>query len=285
MKVHVVSPHGYCSGVWRALKIASSTKSEHPNEPIYMLGALVHNEITVDSLKEQGFSILDEMDGPLEEQLKTLENGSLIVFSAHGHPKSFDEIAKSKKLRVIDATCPFVDENRLVGLSVSSPLFYLGARGHLEAISFLSNCPHAIFLDAKKPETDQTGRRCSLICQTTLSDEEIENALTFLHSRFEKVDLLRSRCDATSARQAAVRSIPKEIEAVIVLGSQTSNNTKKLAEIARQEGFATIMALNVQELKTMDLSGYSSVALCSGASTPPEVFASCLAYLEELGAR
>lgn len=283
MLVHIVTPHGYCSGVWRALKIASEAKKNHPNSTLYMLGALVHNEITVASLRNQGFIVLDEREAPLEDQLKTIPNGSFVVFSAHGHPKSFDEIAKKKGLQTIDATCPFVDENQNVGLSAPEPLFYLGAKGHLEAVAFLANCPHAHFLEAGHPVTNIEGESCSLISQTTLSEEEIQEALAYLQTRFETVRLLRSRCDATSARQKAIRNVPKEIELVIVLGSSSSNNTKKLAEIAKSSGFSTLMVLDLEELKKHDLSGIHSVALCSGASTPPEVFDSCLDYLSRLG--
>lgn len=93
MEVLIVNPHGYCQGVFRALKIAMQAKRDHPGAPIYLLGMIVHNEVATRGLEREGFRVLDEKKAPLIEQLRALEKGDVVVFSAHGHPKAFDRLA------------------------------------------------------------------------------------------------------------------------------------------------------------------------------------------------
>ena len=94
MLVHVVSPNGYCKGVQRAMEIAYSAAKEHPDRPVFLLGMLVHNEETIELLQNAGLILLDERKEDLESQLRKLGQGDSVIFSAHGHPEIYDEIAR-----------------------------------------------------------------------------------------------------------------------------------------------------------------------------------------------
>lgn len=272
MKVQVVHPHGYCQGVFRALKVAWEAKTKYPDQNVYLLGMIVHNEFAVAALKEKGFFLLDERKAPLEEQLEQREKGDVIVYSAHGHPRRFHEISLERGLIEIDATCPFVLENEKLALNAVRPLYYLGIKGHLESEGFLANCPDAIFLDAEDPICKENGDKASLLAQTTLSEEEWEKGLEELQNHYSIVHALPSRCDATKIRQQAIKNLPLDTEMLIVLGSAHSNNSRKLVEIGKERGIPSYLILDENELSRLPLEGKKSVALASGASTPSEVY-------------
>ena len=90
MDVKILEPRGYCAGVNNAILIAIKAKQEHPNQDVYVLGMLVHNNQVVQNLESKG--IMTAYD------IKDIPEGSVIVFTAHGHDKKLDEIAKEKGL-------------------------------------------------------------------------------------------------------------------------------------------------------------------------------------------
>lgn len=277
-----VTPFGYCSGVERALSLALKAKREHPKQNVYLLGMLIHNETALEELKGQGLFVLSEKDCPLEEALSSLKEGDVVVFSAHGHPSCFDEMAKKKKLIVYDATCLFVKGNMGLGKKLN-PLIYLGLRGHLESEAFLANCPRAYFYDVKSGQGNwqEASETPSVLAQTTLGGMEIEAAMQDIQARFPEAKLIKGRCLATAERQAAVLEASKKADATLILGSDASNNTLKLKEIAEKSG-PVFLCLGLEETRKLDLSLFHSVALASGASTSKATFLEVKDYLERL---
>lgn len=282
MKVLPVSPFGYCLGVERALEIALRARKENPDRNVYLLGMLIHNEASLSRLEEEGMKILSEKQAPLSVSLSERKEGEVVLFSAHGHPASFDETAKEKGLLAYDATCPFVKSNVELGRSLR-PLIYLGAKGHLECEAFLANCPDAYFYDVPSGKGDW--RDCpgapSVLAQTTLGKNEIERAMQDIASLRPKAVLVKGRCLATVERQDALEKSSKEADATIVLGSPSSNNSRKLYEIASSNGPA-YLCLGLAEVKKLDLKGFRVIALSSGASTCKETFLEVQSYLESL---
>ena len=284
MNVLTLNPHGYCLGVREAIQIAIDAKKNHPDANVYLLGLLVHNEETMGYLSSLGLLPIDETKVSLLDALFDMKKGDVVVFSAHGHPSAYDEIARSKGLILVDATCRFVKENLAAGQKCLNPLIYLGVAGHLEAEAFLANVPDALFFDVKTFSGDLLGLRAktdspTLITQTTLSGEEIEEAMKRIRVLFPGATLEKERCHSTSLRQKAMASLPSSVDCVIVLGSKRSNNSLKLAEIAAKQGFRTHLCLGLEEVRKLDLSEVKSVALSSGASTSEETYQAVLNYL------
>ncbi|MCR5079605.1 MAG: 4-hydroxy-3-methylbut-2-enyl diphosphate reductase [Bacilli bacterium] len=290
MKVDVISPYGYCAGVISALNKAKKAKAIHPDADIYLLGMLVHNEETVEELSKLGLKVIDEKKVDLLEALRGIEEGSYVIFSAHGHPKAYEEIARERKIKTIDSTCVFVKENEeaaLSDLSKGKKVIYLGSKGHLETTGFLANVKAASFFDVKaktlekrKPLGETTDP--IVYSQTTLSLDEVNMALDILKGRYPNLTLGRLRCHSTTLRQNAILSLPNEVEAVIVLGSKTSNNSVKLFELAKRRNKPAFLCLNKEEVRKLDLKRFSYVALASGASTSRENFFAVKEYLESL---
>lgn len=291
MKVIKIEPHSYCEGVTRAFLIAKKAKERFPDAPIYLLGSLVHNEKAVESLLHDGFRIIDERNGDLKDELKDLPDASIVIFSAHGHPEEYDEIAKEKKIVAIDASCPKVLENlkRIKSyLSLGREIVYLGEKGHLEAKAALSFGPKVHFLDAKNLDSfafeSLSDPAPILLTQTTLSDEEVNKGSAFLLSKKPASFIIDTRCDSTKKRQFAILSAPFEADLFVILGSLSSNNTMELVHLARQSHpeARIIRALDINELKKFDLKRNHICALASGASTSPSAYDECLKYLESL---
>lgn len=287
MDVLTLNPHGYCLGVRSAINLAIQAKKDYPDRNVYMLGLLVHNETAVAELEALGLIPLDERKAPLLDHLLSLKKGDVVVFSAHGHPSAYDDLANEKGLIIVDATCRYVKENERCGRQSKDPILYIGVSGHLESEAFLANCPDAVFYDV-------SSKRCNVlslvakkapprvITQTTLSGAEIEDALKELRPFFPDIAIEKERCHSTSLRQKAIAELPEDVDCVIVLGSKRSNNSLKLAELSSVKGKETHLCLGLEEVKNLDLSKKKRLALCSGASTSDETFLAVLNYLRSL---
>ena len=287
MDVLTLHPHGYCVGVRAAIALAKKAKEDYPDRNVYLLGLLVHNETAVAELSTLGLIPLDEREKPLLDHLLGLNKGDVVVFSAHGHPDAYEDLAKEKGLIIVDATCRYVKENLASALSGEGPILYIGVAGHLESEAFLANCPEAEFYDVKSGRSHLIGlvgrgKTPRVITQTTLSGEEIEKAMEEIRRFFPDATLEKERCHSTSLRQKAVLSLPEDVDALIVLGSHRSNNSLKLAELGAASGKQTHLCLGLDEVKKLDLSDKKRLALCSGASTSDDVFDAVLSYLSAL---
>lgn len=283
MKVILSKPFGYCYGVMQAMSIASSAKKAHPNEDVYLLGAPVHNEEAIERLKEEGLILIDGDFTSLEKSLLALKRGSVVVFSAHGHPASFDEIARSKEFEVHDGTCAFVRENIKAGLSSLKPVIYIGESRHSEKEAFLANCKGAYFIDAISLEGDCASCPSAplLIAQTTLSLLEMERAVRKIKEIYPDAEIAKERCSSTRIRQERVAELSKKVDCAIVLGSKTSANSRNLLAIASLN-CPSFLCLNEKEVASLDLSSYRSALVCSGASTEASTVDKTVSYLSSL---
>ena len=136
MKVTTISPFGFCMGVTKAIEVAKKAKKEHPNEDVFVIGNLVHNERIIEEIRTLGLIVLDEREKSLRDWLISLPEQSVIVFTAHGHAPELDEIASRKKMLVYDSTCVFVKENEeMIKEEIRSggEIIYIGQRNHAEA--------------------------------------------------------------------------------------------------------------------------------------------------------
>ena len=262
MKTILVQPYGYCFGVRRAQRIALEAAK---TEPVYCLGSLVHNELAIRELAAQGVRTIQENGPDLAPLLELAPKGSLILFSAHGHDKALESQAHDLGLR----------------LRWKGSIAYIGTKGHAEAEAFCRNVHPLAFFDAKSGELvyAHEGSLQGVIAQTTLDTEDIDLGLKAIEEKYGPVRLLAGRCPATEQRQAAVEAALQVADCLIVLGSKTSSNSRRLLTLAKKKGKAGYLVLDLAELRRLDLSSFSTVALCSGASTSNEEVERCYAYL------
>lgn len=288
MKVTLIEPYGFCGGVTRALQTAFLAKKEHPTETIYLIGALVHNEKVTDSLQKSGFAFLDGDEEAIKEALWKLEKGSVVCFSAHGHPAEYEKIALIKGFIVYDATCPFVKLNeKLIKESVEGgqEVYYIGKEGHAEAISALSISPKVHLYQRIVSFKKNVGiTPIAVFSQTTVSQSKIQEAIEEIKAVNPQASIEAKRCPDAQKRQEGIQEKREGIDLIVILGSRTSNNSKELLNLAKSAfpGIDAFLALSAIDIDKQTLIGHHHVLLSSGASTDEADVRKSKAYLESL---
>lgn len=282
MELRIAEPHGMCSGVARALRIADKTLADHPGEPLWCFHEIVHNEHVVDDLRTRGARFVNDL-GEIPE-------GSRVLFSAHGVSPAVRQLAERRRLEVVDATCPFVGkvhEEAKTFAAAGTAIALIGHKGHDEVVGIVGEAEATITiiegvddvraLRASRPDL----KELAVLSQTTISGEMYAACIAALKQ--EGFNLLFPKkqdiCYATRERQEAVRALAAAVDRVIVLGSRNSSNSKRLAEVARTAGVPAILLASPDELAALDFpADVKTIGVTSGASTPEHLF-------EELCAR
>lgn len=267
MKLLIANPHGFCSGVTRAVQTAREVLRCH--KPVYCLNELVHNRIVVDELAAEGIIFT--------KKLETVPEETPVIFSAHGVPPAAHETAQKRNLKVIDATCPFVEKVHREVIRYAAAgytILYIGHRNHDEAIGVIAEAPEQTHI-VETPEEARTievpdSSRVAVVSQTTLGAEMHSAIFSTLKARFPNLQTPSASdiCYATANRQTAVRELARRADYVIVLGSPASSNSKRLVESARSVGTPAELVNTLEELAALSLTGIQTLGLTSGASTP-----------------
>jgi 4-hydroxy-3-methylbut-2-enyl diphosphate reductase len=270
VRVTLASPRGFCAGVRRAID-AVTDALEHHGAPVYVRRPIVHNRAVVASLEAKGAVFVEELDDVPE--------GAVVILSAHGVAPDVAADAKRRKLVTYDAVCPLVAKvhhevkrHHRSGRHV----ILVGHEGHPEIVGTLGHIPPAaasLVRDAGDvSELDLAeGRAVGYAVQTTYSVEEAGEVVAAIHSRFPHAVGPPSSdiCYATTNRQAAVREIAPQVDAMIVVGEQFSSNASRLAEVAEAAGCASVQL--VADRSALDwgaLHSRSSIGITAAASTP-----------------
>ena len=275
MRVEVIEPHGFCSGVTVAVRKAEAALAR--TGVVYCLHDLVHNETVVERMRAAGLRFVTS--------LAEVPSGATVLLSAHGTGPDVRAEAVRRGLAVVDATCPFVARvHRQVCAYAARklPVVVVGHAAHVEVMGVVAEARAAgaqVAVVAKPEEVAQVpfppGSTIGVVCQTTLSGEQVQAVLAALRVRYPDFETTPSAdvCTATRDRQDAVRAfVARGGDSVLVLGSATSSNTRRLAEIAEQSGAHVWCVLDEKHLENIDFSGVRRLGITSGASTPEEVF-------------
>lgn len=259
MKIDVINPHGMCAGVNAAIAKALQLRD------VYCLHELVHNEIVVDELKALGYRFVEDID--------EVPKGATVVFSAHGVSPQVRRRAEERKLKIVDTTCPFVTKVHKAAKQFSErglPVVIIGDEKHAEVKGIAGEI---------EPRKLVRGGRIGVVSQTTMNADEVARRVEELKRDYE-VEAMAEVCSATKERQDAVKRY--DGEAVLVLGSKSSSNTKRLAEVARAAGKKVFTAGTMDEVKKIDFSGIDHLGVTSGASTPERFLMEALGYLRNV---
>jgi 4-hydroxy-3-methylbut-2-enyl diphosphate reductase len=281
MKVLLASPRGFCAGVNMAIEsLELALRSLAP--PIYVYHEIVHNKYVVDHFRARGVTFVND--------LAEVPAGATLLFSAHGVSPEIRRAARERNLRAIDATCPLVTKVHLEAIKYARAgytIFLIGHEGHDEVIGTMGEAPEAIILvetpdDVARLEVaDET--RVAYLTQTTLSVDDANRIIARLKERFPAIASPPKEdiCYATQNRQEAVSKLAAEADAAIILGSQNSSNSQRLAELARERGIPAYLVDGPQELDPTWFSGIETVLVTAGASAPEEVVEACLDWLRD----
>ena len=283
MKVILAQPRGFCAGVIRAIEMVERTLEIY-GKPVYVLHEIVHNRHVVEDLKNKGALFIETLD--------EVKAGEVTIFSAHGVSTSVVEQAKSKNIKIIDATCPLVTKVHLRAQRYSRQGFEViiighpghseveGTRGRVEGpVHVVSSRDEVISLKVKNPH------RIAYVTQTTLSTDDTHNVIEALKERFTlQGPELSDVCYATQSRQNAVNRLSKEIDLLLVVGSRNSSNSNRLREVGEQKGLASYLIEDVDDLNPTWFSEKLRVGVTAGTSAPEVMVQAVVGKLRDYGA-
>ncbi len=283
-KVLLAAPRGYCAGVERAVEAVEVALERH-GAPVYVRKQIVHNLHVVRDLEAKGAVFVDEeTDVP---------DGAVVVLSAHGVAPTVYERASERRLHILDATCPLVTKVHLEARRFAADertILLIGHAGHEEVIGTTGQAPSRTILVQSVEEARTVPvpepERLSYLTQTTLSVDETNEILAVLRERFPTIQgpPREDICYATQNRQDAVKEIAPRADVVLVIGSDNSSNSNRLAEVAREQGTPAYLVDDETEVDPGWLEGRDVVGLTSGASAPEWLVERMLSFLSRLGA-
>jgi (E)-4-hydroxy-3-methyl-but-2-enyl pyrophosphate reductase len=263
LKVVLAETAGFCIGVKRALELVLKAINEKQTK-IYTFGPLIHNPQVLELLRERGISILE----PGEDVPP-----GLVVIRAHGIPPQERHLLEMGGGQIIDATCPRVAKVQAIirrWAAKGSATLIVGDADHPEVRGLLGYTEGQGYVVSTSQDVADLPDLYDLIvvAQTTQSKCQFEARVQEITSRFSRVQIYNTICDATASRQAEVQELAHQAEALVVVGGRNSGNTQRLVEISQGTGIPTYHVETEQELDLVEMSRYQTVAVTAGASTP-----------------
>ena len=285
-RVLLAAPRGYCAGVDRAVITVEKALALY-GAPVYVRKQIVHNIHVVTSLEAKGAIFVDETD--------EVPEGKTVVFSAHGVSPLVHQEAAARNLKTIDATCPLVTkvhhEVRRFATE-DSEILLIGHHGHEEVEGTAGEAPDKVRivdgLEGARTIQPTPGKNLIWLSQTTLSVDETMETVAILKERFPDIQAPPSDdiCYATQNRQEAIKVIASQADLVIVVGSQNSSNSVRLAEVALEYGAKASHLIDyAEEIQDHWFTDVETIGVTSGASVPEILVKDVLATLAEHGFR
>lgn len=278
MKINLARSAGFCFGVKRAVDIASEIAGKE--RPVYMLGDIVHNEDVVRNLARQGIRRV--------ESLSRQKKGVLLI-AAHGIPADLLEKAKQYGYEIVDATCPMVKEIHKIAIEMDRQgyrIIIIGDRNHAEVIGIAGQIKNKSIiieaLDKLKIKELNGIKKAAVVVQSTQDLEKVSRIKDILEKSVNDLKFFNTICAPTRIKQKEIRALPKENDAVIVIGSKKSANTKRLYQIAKSINKNTHRINNKDEIKRQWFKDVRSLGVTAGASTPFESISSIIQHVRTI---
>ncbi|MBM7344590.1 4-hydroxy-3-methylbut-2-enyl diphosphate reductase [Pantoea coffeiphila] len=287
MQILLANPRGFCAGVDRAISIVERALEMY-GAPIYVRHEVVHNRYVVNSLRERGAIFIEE--------ISEVPDGCILIFSAHGVSQAVRAEAKARDLTMLfDATCPLVTKVHMEVARASrkgTEAILIGHAGHPEVEGTMgqyNNPKGGMYLveapaDVWKLQVKDEDNLC-FMTQTTLSVDDTYEVIDALRARFPKIVGPRKDdiCYATTNRQEAVRTLSKDADVVLVVGSKNSSNSNRLAELAQRAGKLARLIDSADDIQEEWIKGARCVGVTAGASAPDVLVQAVIQRLNQLG--
>lgn len=271
-EIHITlaEPRGFCAGVDRAIAIVEKALEKY-GAPIYVRHEVVHNEFVIENLKRKGAVFVEDMED--------IPKGSHVIYSAHGVSKLVRKKASDFNLVPIDATCPLVTKVHKEVIQQNKKghiIIMIGHEGHPEVDGTMGQVDDndKTFLVQNLGDIDRlrikNTEKISYVTQTTLSIDETKEIINKLKEKYPNISGPNKSdiCYATQNRQDAIKSLIKDKELIIVVGSSNSSNSSRLAELAKQEGVESVLVGNIESFDLSILLNKKKIGITAGASAP-----------------
>ena len=281
MKIIIAKDAGYCFGVRDAVDLAYDISNQEGT--VYMLGDIVHNEKVVDDLNDNGAKVVDELD--------KIPNGSSVLFRAHGTKTDIWKEAKNKNLTVIDATCPLVHEihHEVKKLEEEKrQIIIIGDHGHDEVVAIADQVTKRKPIIVSNPEEAMKLRRYKRAGVVSQSTQMIENLQAIMDVLLQKVYDLRfvnTICFPTKRNHERIKELSINCDLMIIIGSFTSANSKRLTELAIQRNNKSYQVKGKEDLKKEWFYNVENIGISAGASTPDYLINQVKCRIENIGGK
>ncbi|HBO45472.1 MAG TPA: 4-hydroxy-3-methylbut-2-enyl diphosphate reductase [Planctomycetaceae bacterium] len=281
MRILLASPRGFCAGVNMAIE-SLERAIDRFGTPIFVYHEIVHNRWVVERFRQKGVVFVDN--------LIEVPQGAHLLYSAHGVSPEVRREAERRGLHTIDATCPLVTKVHTEArryAEAGHAIVLIGHRGHDEVVGVMGEAPEAIRLVGCMADVDRLDvpdpERLVYLTQTTLSIDEGKRIVERLKARFPKIVRPKNQdvCYATQNRQQAVKQLASEVDFALVVGSQNSSNSRRLAELCEAAGVVTRLVDGPADIDAGWFGGRETVLITAGASAPEDVVQACVELLRE----
>jgi 4-hydroxy-3-methylbut-2-enyl diphosphate reductase len=277
MEIIVAKHMGFCGGVRRAVEMAAGA-AQDAGGPVFTWGPLIHNPQVVDRLRAGGVQVTERL-----EDLR----GDAFVVSAYGVEHAVLDEAKTKGMRIVDATCPVVIRAHSLAYKLAEEgyqLIVVGDHGHPEMVTLKEVLGDRVTIVHTREEAAavKLRGRIGVLSQTTQSMENFRQIVADLAVRTKELKVLNTLCPAITVRQEDVEQMVDEVDALVVIGGHGSSNTTRLAELGRDHRLPTYHIETPEELDPAWFEGVEKVGVTSGASTPDWIITQVLHRLQEM---
>jgi 4-hydroxy-3-methylbut-2-enyl diphosphate reductase len=276
MEIKLAKYAGFCFGVNKAVNAAFSLSC---NERVYTLGELIHNSQILDALERKGIKKIDSIE--------TLKEEDCVIIRAHGVGKQVYDELDARKVKILDATCPYVKRiHRIVKEKYEEgfKIVIVGDPKHPEVIGINGWCGGKALIISSEQEAaalDYSGEKAAIVAQTTYKRTKFEEIFELLNKKFAFVLKFDTICNATVQRQAEADELSRIVDAMIVIGGRNSSNTQKLYEICKENCSETYLIEKADELPIFD-KNIKKVGITAGASTPETVIKEVIFHMEDM---
>jgi 4-hydroxy-3-methylbut-2-enyl diphosphate reductase len=277
MKVLLAKDAGYCFGVRDAVNLAYET-AEKEGE-VYMLGHIVHNENVVTELEKTGTKVIDD--------LNEVPDNKPILFRAHGTvPKVWDE-AEKRGINIVDATCPLVTEihEEVRKLAAENRrIIIIGDHGHDEVNGIMEQVQDSIVLaNPEEAKRLRKMKKAGVVSQSTQMIENVQDIINILMTKVFDLRFVNTICFPTRRNHEQIKSLAELSDIMIVIGSFTSANSKRLTELAKERNERTYQVTCVNDLDSDWFQQSDTVGVSAGASTPDNVIENVVTAIKSFG--
>ncbi len=264
LKIYLAAPRGFCAGVDRAIQIVELALKKY-GAPVYVRHEIVHNKFVVENLKAKGAIFVDELN-------EIPDDGQPVIFSAHGVPKKVPEKAAARNMFYIDATCPLVQEihDEVEKLSTDGrQIIIIGDHGHDEVVGIMSHADNPIVVATpEEAHALRKMKRAGVVSQSTQTIENVQAIINILMTKVFDLHFINTICFPTKRNQEQIKELAAESDVMLIIGSFTSANSKRLTELAVAINPNTYQVTCADEIEPGWFDEAEKVGVSAGASTP-----------------
>lgn len=277
MKIFLAKDAGYCFGVRDAVNLAYDTAKNHGD--VYMLGTIVHNERVIDDLSKAGAKVVDSIDDvPKDKPL---------LFRAHGTSPELWDKAKKNNLKLIDGTCPLVTEihHEIKKLDEEGrKIIIIGDHGHDEVVAIAAQVERSIVIaNVEEAKKLRKMKRAGVVSQSTQMIENVQDIMSVLMEKVFDLRFVNTICFPTRRNHEQIKELSLHCDVMIVIGSYTSANSKRLTQLALERNKRTYQVTASDELDESWFDNCETVGISAGASTPDETINEVVSRIKEIG--